>query len=66
MTMTDCPNHAGNFDCNPFCPVCEGNQEYETLPCQTCGTPVPADIHAEELGFCIPCQHEYFDNDKEN
>lgn len=25
--MTECPNHQGNFDCTPFCPVCEGNQE---------------------------------------
>jgi hypothetical protein len=33
-----------------------------TLPCQTCGTPVPADIHAEELGYCQPCQAEYFDS----
>lgn len=31
------------------------------LPCQTCGTDVPEDIHAEELGFCVPCQHAYFD-----
>ena len=29
MTMTECPNHGGNFDCNPFCPICEGNQEYD-------------------------------------
>lgn len=29
VTMTECPNHGGNFDCNPFCPVCEGNQEYD-------------------------------------
>lgn len=25
----ECPNHGGNFDCNPFCPICEGEQEYE-------------------------------------
>jgi hypothetical protein len=37
----------------------------ETLPCQTCGTPVPADIHAEELGFCQPCQADYFDHSDE-
>ena len=32
MTMletTPCPNHEGAFDCTPFCPICEGNQEYE-------------------------------------
>lgn len=25
-----CPNHAGAFDCNPFCPLCFGKQEMET------------------------------------
>lgn len=24
----ECPNHEGAFDCNPFCPLCEGEQEY--------------------------------------
>ena len=23
-----CPNHAGSFDCNPFCELCEGEQEF--------------------------------------
>lgn len=23
----ECPNHEGSFDCTPFCPLCEGNQE---------------------------------------
>ena len=23
----ECPRHEGNFDCTPFCGVCEGNQE---------------------------------------
>ena len=23
----ECPRHNGNFDCNPFCNLCEGNQE---------------------------------------
>jgi hypothetical protein len=27
--MTECPNHEGNFDCTPFCRLCEGNQELE-------------------------------------
>jgi len=27
--MIECPNHAGAFDCTPFCPLCEGNQEYD-------------------------------------
>ncbi len=26
-TPIECPNHNGNFDCNPFCRLCEGNQE---------------------------------------
>ena len=31
-----CPNHGGSFDCNSFCVVCEGEQEYTftgELPC---------------------------------
>jgi|TARA_R110000765_G_scaffold84926_2_gene164039 hypothetical protein len=27
--MIECPNHKGGFDCNPFCSICEGNQEFE-------------------------------------
>jgi hypothetical protein len=23
----ECPNHEGNFDCTPFCNLCEGEQE---------------------------------------
>ena len=23
----ECPNHEGNFDCTPFCRLCEGEQE---------------------------------------
>jgi len=23
----ECPKHNGSFDCNPFCRLCEGNQE---------------------------------------
>jgi hypothetical protein len=26
-----CPNHAGSFDCTPFCYLCEGNQELSLL-----------------------------------
>jgi hypothetical protein len=40
-------------------------EPFATKPCQTCGTPVDADIHAEELGFCVPCQHAYFDHSDE-
>lgn len=25
--MIECPNHEGNFDCTPFCRLCEGEQE---------------------------------------
>ena len=25
--VRECPNHAGAFDCSPFCELCEGNQE---------------------------------------
>lgn len=63
-----CPNHDGEFDCHPFCRVCEGQQEYTYtgyLPCQTCAKPVPDDVWREELGFCQPCQADYFDHSEE-
>jgi hypothetical protein len=25
--MIECPNHGGAYDCTPFCPACEGEQE---------------------------------------
>jgi len=28
ITTVECPNHGGNFDCTPFCRICEGEQEY--------------------------------------
>ena len=65
--MKVCPMHDGAFDCNPFCRICEGEQEYESngfLPCNNfghCGTNVEEDIWHEELGFCVDCQHDYFD-----
>jgi hypothetical protein len=31
-------------------------------PCNNCGVGVPSDVWAEELGFCVPCQHEYFEH----
>jgi hypothetical protein len=34
-----------------------------TLPCQSCGKPVDKDTHKEELGYCVPCQHDYFRED---
>jgi rubrerythrin len=33
----------------------------EPLPCIDCGTLVDRSTHKEELGFCVPCQHKYFD-----
>jgi hypothetical protein len=30
-----CYKHQGNFDCTPFCPNCEGNQEI-TMPFKAC------------------------------
>lgn len=39
---SECPNHEGNFDCNPFCALCEGEQEY----CPTCEDPTQAEVDA--------------------
>jgi len=27
----ECPNHEGDFDCTPFCPECEGEQELPAI-----------------------------------
>lgn len=68
-TMKVCPNHDGNFDCNPFCRICEGNQEYESngyLPCNRfghCGEYIEEAVWHEELGFCIECSHLYYDQE---
>jgi hypothetical protein len=35
------------------------NQQ-DTRPCVECAAPVPADTHAEELGFCLPCSNDYW------
>lgn len=29
MTLIDCPAHEGNYDCTPFCAICEGEQAYD-------------------------------------
>ena len=34
-------------------------------PCDVCGDPVNADIHAEELGMCIDCSNDYFTHNDE-
>ena len=33
-----------------------------TKPCHNCEVAVPSDVWVEELGFCVPCQHEFFDH----
>ena len=32
----------------------------DTKPCIECATLVPADIHGEELGLCLPCSNDYW------
>ena len=44
----ECPKHEGSFDCNPFCNVCEGNQEY-------------CDKGCEPIACNVCCVYEYFD-----
>lgn len=34
----------------------------ESKPCHNCEIGVPSDVWAEELGFCVPCQEEFFDH----
>lgn len=36
-----------------------------TLPCDECGVPVDADIHAEESGMCVECSNDYYDHEEE-
>jgi hypothetical protein len=66
--MIECPRHEGNFDCTPFCNICEGDQEYNAFeynPCEYCKIPVQADIWEEEMHMCIDCSHAYFDHNRE-
>lgn len=35
------------------------------LPCDKCGEPVNAEIHAEEFGMCIDCSNAYFTHNDE-
>jgi hypothetical protein len=37
----------------------------DKVPCDECGTPIQADIHAEELGMCVECSNEYYNHDDE-
>ena len=62
----ECPNHEGNFDCNPFCALCEGDQEY----CPTCEDPTQAEVDAfidtptreddpyTEAWLCFDCAYD--------
>lgn len=61
-----CPRHEGNFDCTPFCDICEGKQDYEYTPtrkCLNCVTQVDHDIWFEELGYCVDCSHKYWNGE---
>ena len=39
LSLIECPAHAGAFDCNSFCRLCEGAQEYNPEPLTESGTP---------------------------
>lgn len=57
ISCTDCPA----IGYNPDCFICKGwGYVPNMLPCQTCGVAVNTLTWIEELGFCIPCQHDYF------
>ena len=64
--MLVCPRHEGAFDCNPFCNVCEGEQEYEyteTMPCLYCHIPVDHDVWFEEMEMCLDCSNKYWSHE---
>lgn len=64
----ECPNHEGQFDCTPFCALCEGNQDYLAdafIRCVNCPTLITKATYAEELGFCVECSNAYY-TEKEN
>ena len=42
-----------------------GFNENPLKPCDTCGTPIDADIHAEELGMCLTCSNAYWSHEGE-
>lgn len=68
MTSEICPNHAGAFDCSPFCQICEGKQEYnpgDMISCQVpkCEEQLTKDIYIEEAGFCVEHSHAYFNHE---
>ena len=43
--------------------ICEwlAIEQLDAMPCRTCGTDVEPDTYLTELGFCVPCQHAYFE-----
>jgi hypothetical protein len=62
-TLTVCPNHAGGYDCTPFCRVCEGSQDY----CSTCD-PIECNCgcgctNPLNGGTCVDCS---INNDHQN
>lgn len=66
--MTPCPNHDGSFDCNPFCKLCEGDQEFDPQAMITCDVPdcpeqITKDTYITELGFCVDHSHAYFNQE---
>lgn len=66
-TMMVCPRHEGNFDCTPFCNVCEGNQEYEYSVyrnCRDCSALVGHDTWFEEMEMCLDCSNKYWSEDE--
>ncbi len=50
--MIECPNHEGNFDCTPFCKLCEGEQETPSFVCPACNTEQP---YSRGHGDCRAC-----------
>ena len=60
--MTECPNHEGNFDCTPFCALCEGNQEISSEQyCFGCNYVEPVGgFHAlADVGLVPVCKECY-------
>jgi hypothetical protein len=44
----ECPNHEGAFDCTPFCNLCEGEQEYFSLPSYSMMGKIPNKLLSNE------------------
>lgn len=66
--LEPCPNHAGAWDCSPFCELCQGSQEYdpaEIIFCRviTCDEELTKATYAEEFGFCVDHSHAYFNQE---